>query len=141
MKEEFRDIVGYEGLYQVSNLGNVRSKKTNKQLYYSSSTKGYLRVGLFKDKKRKMFYIHRLVAQTFINNENNKPCVNHKDCNILNNRADNLEWCTHKENNSYKNHHLKRNVSTIIYYLERDYPDRLDLIKELQDIQKRIKDL
>jgi hypothetical protein len=139
MQEIWKDIKGYENLYQVSNLGNVKNKNTNKQLYYSGSTKGYLRVGLFKNKKRKMFYIHRLVAQTFIKNKGNKPCVNHKDCNILNNRVENLEWCTYKENNSYKNHHLKRNISSALYYLKKDYPNELDIIKELEKIKEKIK--
>lgn len=136
--EIWRDIKGYENLYQVSNLGNVRSLKTNKNLYYSKSRR-YLRVGLFKDKKRSCFSIHRLVAEAFIPNPNNYPCVNHKDCNGNNNKVDNLEWCTYKQNNNYKNHHLKRNISSAIYYLRKDYPKEKELINDLEKIQDKIK--
>jgi hypothetical protein len=62
---------------------------------------GYLFVGLRKDGKRKFRYIHRLVAETFIPNTNNYPCINHKDENIKNNNVNNLEWCTYKYNSNY----------------------------------------
>ena len=138
--EVWKDIKGYEGLYQVSNLGNVKSLKTNKNLYYSKS-RNYLRVGLNKNGVRRGFSIHRLVAQAFIPNPKNKPCVNHKDCNPKNNCVDNLEWCTHKYNNSYKNHHLKRNISSAIYFLKRDYSNEKKLIKELEKIRNKINNL
>jgi len=140
VKEIWKDIKGYEKLYQVSNLGNIKSLKTGKNLYYSKS-KRYLRVGLFKDKKRKGFSIHRLVAEAFIPNPNNYPCVNHKDCNGNNNRVDNLEWCTYKQNNDYKNHHLKRNISSAIYYLKKDYPEEKEIINDLEKIKDKIKNL
>lgn len=140
MQEIWKDIKDYEGLYKISNLGNVKSLKTNKNLYYSKS-KNYLRVSLNKDGIRKGYSIHRLVAEAFIPNPNNYPCVNHKDCNGNNNNVDNLEWCTHKQNNSYKNHHLKRNVSSAIYFLKRDYFNEKELIKELEEIRNKINNL
>ena len=81
--EEWRDIKGYEGKYQVSNLGRVRSLNFNKtgkikELSYAKR-RGYLGVTLFKDKKSKTFAVHRLVAKMFIPNPNNYPQVNHKD--------------------------------------------------------------
>ena len=101
-EEMWKAIPGYEGLYEVSDAGNVRSvyryKRTLKPMI---SNTGYKRVDLFKDKIRKQFSIHRLVAMTFIPNESGKPFVNHKDEDKLNNNAENLEWVTHEENCRY----------------------------------------
>ncbi len=138
--EIWKDIKDYEGLYKISNLGNVKSLKTNKNLYYSKS-RNYLRVSLNKNGIRKGYSIHRLVAQTFIPNPNNYPCVNHKDCNGNNNKVNNLEWCTYKQNNSYKNHHLKSKISSAIYFLKRDYSNEIELISELEKIRNKINNL
>lgn len=140
MKEIWKNIKDYEGLYQVSNLGNVKSLKTNKCLYYSKS-KNYLRVGLNKNGIRRGYSIHRLVAQTFIPNPDNLPCINHKDCNGHNNKVDNLEWCTYKYNNSYKNHYLKKNISATIYYLKRDYPNEQEIIELAEKLKDKINNL
>lgn len=111
MKEEWRDIPGYEGIYQASNLGNIRSNYTKLQghptrskggiLKATSNNNGYLSVALYKDGKKKKYLIHRLIATTFIPNPNNLPQINHKDENRHNNHADNLEWCTARYNNWY----------------------------------------
>lgn len=102
MVEEWRDIKDYEGLYQVSNTGKIKSlyRDTGKILTGEiiQKGKGYLRVELTQNKKVKRFLVHRLVAQAFIPNPENKPEVNHIDGNTLNNNASNLEWCTHREN-------------------------------------------
>lgn len=105
MQEEiWKDIKGYEGFYQVSNLGKVRSfprRGTYKTIYIlkpRKTHKGYLQVILTKNNKPKSFSIHRLVAKTFISNLNNYPQVNHIDGNKLNNCVDNLEWCTNEHN-------------------------------------------
>lgn len=110
--EIWKDIKGYEELYQVSNLGRVKSldhyikqRNNSKKLYKGQMIKpqlnhqeqGYFIVGLSKNNKRKCYYIHRLVAEHFIENPKNKPEVNHKDGNKLNNRIDNLEWATREE--------------------------------------------
>lgn len=105
-KEIFKDIKGYEGLYQVSNLGNVKSlgndkAKKERILKTGKNIWGYLYVILRKNRKGKITYIHRLVANTFIPNVDNLPQVNHKDENKENNCADNLEWCNAKYNNTY----------------------------------------
>lgn len=141
MKEIFKDIKGYEGLYQVSNYGNVKSLKNNIIKKPSKLPKGYLQMRLSKNGKCKYISIHRLVAQAFIPNPQFKPCVNHKDCNPQNNCVDNLEWCTYKENNSYKNHHLKSNISSAIYYLKKDYPNEKEIINKLQEIKSAIQKL
>ena len=107
MDEIWKDIEGFEGLYQVSNLGNVKSlvdsngvsrEKIRKP---SICSNGYLQVILYKNKTIKHFSVHRLVAIAFIPNPNNLPCVNHIDECKTNNVASNLEWCTHKENINY----------------------------------------
>lgn len=99
MQEIWKDIKGYEGLYQISNLGNLISIKHNtiKPIIVFKSQR-YLRSNLWKDGKYKTFSIHRLVAEAFLPNLNNFPVVNHKDGNKLNNRVDNLEWCTQSYN-------------------------------------------
>lgn len=97
MKEIYKDIQGYEGRYQVSNLGNVISFKRGIQLKPDNQN-GYLRVSLCKDGVATRFLIHRLVAQAFIPNKDNKPHINHIDNNPSNNNVSNLEWCTHSEN-------------------------------------------
>lgn len=103
MIEEWRDVVGYEGIYQVSNLGNVRSVLADehyraKMLKPHEQTNGYLFVNLWKDKTPKHKTLHRLVAEAFIPNPDKLPCVNHKDEDKHNNCADNLEFCDHKYN-------------------------------------------
>ena len=96
--EEWRKIKGYEGIYSVSNIGNIRNDQTNKILSKYVSHKGYEVIYLCNKGKRKNMKVHRLVAIAFIPNVENKPQVNHKDGNKLNNNVDNLEWVTCKEN-------------------------------------------
>ena len=111
MSEIWKDIEGYEGLYQVSNYGRVRSLdryvkqnhntkqlKKGKLIQPIKDCKGYLRLKLCKENTSKRVKIHRLVAQAFIPNPENKPQVNHIDGNKTNNRIQNLEWCTNSEN-------------------------------------------
>lgn len=100
MKEEWRDIKGYEGLYQVSNFGKVRSDKGNLKAQFKNR-QGYFRVQLYKNNKGKHFSVHRLVALAFIPNAENKPQVNHIDENKENNIFTNLEWVTQSENHNH----------------------------------------
>ena len=106
MDEVWKDIEGYEGLYQVSNLGNVRSLKYAggnkvKLLKQYTDKKGYKRIGLYKNGKYKLYMVHRLVTIAFIPNPNNLPIINHKDEDKTNNNVNNLEWCTYEYNNTY----------------------------------------
>lgn len=111
MKEIWKQIEGYENLYEVSNLGRVRSverpsrNKRNKNgvikgkiLKPGSNPVGYVIVSLYRDKKQKFFQVHRLVAKAFIPNVMNKEQVNHIDGNKKNNNINNLEWATRSEN-------------------------------------------
>ena len=96
-----KPIKGWEGLYEITEDGKVFSIKRNIFLKPRESMDGYMRVCLCKDKLRREYRIARLVAETFIENMENKPEVNHKDYNRKNNSVDNLEWVTGKENSHY----------------------------------------
>lgn len=138
--EKWVDVIGFEGLYQISNAGVVKSlKRQNNKVIGSRrhfdfilkpeiTTLGYCRVTL----SRKRFALHRIVAKHFIDNNQNKPHVNHKDGNKLNNCVENLEWCTVTENNNHalntglrkmplgeKNHASKLvlDLNTGVYYM------------------------
>ena len=99
MIEEFKEIIGYEGLYWISNLSNVKSKF--KQLKLCINKDGYYVVNLCKENHTKTFNVHKLVALHFIDNPNNLPQVNHKDECKTNNCVTNLEWCTQQQNHDY----------------------------------------
>lgn len=111
--EQWRAIEGYEGLYQISNMGRVKSLPKmggwhyideEKLLNMHDNGKGYLYVDLYDyDGNRKKSYVHRLVAFAFVNNPNNHPIINHKDEDRKNNISTNLEWCTQKYNLNYGN--------------------------------------
>ena len=107
MTEVWKDIEGFEGLYQVSNLGNVKSLRYRgvtgweKNLVPKINNSGRLWVELLKDGTRKCFLIHRLVGFAFIPNPLNLPQINHMDENPKNNCVDNLEWCTQEYNIKY----------------------------------------
>lgn len=119
MEEIWKDIKGYEGLYQISNLGRCRSldrviNRVKGQSFYKGKilqsmkcTNGYLEYVLNKSGQRKVFLAHRLVAIHFIDNPFNKKEVNHKDENPLNNKVDNLEWVSPQENSNYGSRNLK----------------------------------
>ena len=96
-----RDICGYEGLYAITDNGEVWSYRKNKFLKQHITNDGYLYVTLYKNKQRKTIKVHRLVAETYIPNPNNLPEVNHKSEVTTNNCIDNLEWVTKKENANY----------------------------------------
>lgn len=98
--EQWRDVVGYEGLYQVSNRNRMKSFHYGVEKLHTPylNKDGYLKVGMTKDGKKKSFIFHVLVAQAFVPNPDGKPEVNHIDGNKQNNRPENLEWVTHREN-------------------------------------------
>ena len=118
MQEEWRDVVGYENVYQVSNLGNVRSvdryynqvngKNGNCNHIYKGRTlkqfknnAGYMQVQLSYRYKSIPKRVHRLVAEAFLDNPNNYKCVNHIDGSKENNNVNNLEWCSYSHNNRH----------------------------------------
>ena len=138
MQEEiWKDIPGYENCFQASNLGRIRSldrlvKRKNKNGVYSNypvkgkiitqfiNNNGYYRVHLDNSKS-----VHRLVAEAFIPNPDNLPCVNHKDLNTLNNCVDNLEWCSYYYNNHYDSATERR-----IEGVKRNWTKRKQLVSE-----------
>ena len=126
MEEEWRDVIGFEGHYQVSNKGNVRSitrtivfKTGAKRIFegcilkYRINRGGYPQVILQKGRKRKTTPIHRLVATAFLSNPENKLTVNHIDGNKLNNSVKNLEWATRSENCLHRDYVLKKRITPV----------------------------
>ena len=124
MQEEWKDIEGFEGMYQVSNLGRVKSlarfkRKEDKIIKGNPNQLGYLQVQLYKDRKRHIYMVHRLVLQAFDPISNPEEMTgNHKDFNVQNNALGNLEWCTTLENNRH-------------YWDNADLEKREELIKEV----------
>lgn len=136
MKEIFRDIKDFEGLYQVSNLGNVFSIRSNRLLKLTTNGK-YPIVQLWINGKFKWFYVHILVAKTFpeiCGEWFEGAIVNHKDCCTTNNIATNLEVCTYTYNNTYNNRHLltaKLNSKIVL-----QYDKQMNFIKEWSSIKE-----
>jgi len=95
--ETFKDIDGYEQLYQISNTGKIKSKRSGKVLKNIMTKDGYYRICLCNG-GQKMFLVHRLIAIHFIDNPENKPCINHINGIKSDNSIGNLEWVTHSEN-------------------------------------------
>ena len=156
MKEIWRDIKGYENLYQISNLGRIKTKqkkvnnrfkdiiREEKIIKLSLNRNGYYIVHLWKDGKSINKTVHRLVANAFIPNENKLPLINHKDENKKNNCVDNLEWCTYKYNSNYGERNKKlskimktKNCKKIIAYdyktneIYNEYPSISECAREL----------
>ena len=148
-KEIWKDIKGYEGIYQVSNLGRV--KRLNKQIIRKNgrvqtfkekimkpydNQNGYLKINLHKNKRLYSIYIHKLVAEQFISNPNNYKEINHKDENKYNNIANNLEWCNHKYNCNYgtkiERQTSKKSKKVVQYDKKMNYLKTYNSIKEAQ---------
>ena len=151
--EIWKDIKGYEGLYQVSNFGNVKSlerykknhsklQKVNEKILKATinKTNGYVYVMLMKNASEKNTRVHKLVAEAFLPNEDNKPQINHIDGNKANNKVDNLEWCTCSENvtHAYKNR-LANNDNQKIKI--RQYDKQHNFIAEFDSLLKAAKEL
>ena len=137
--EQWRDIDGYDGAYQVSDLGRVRSHKSGewKVMRARKDRGGYLRLSLFKDGKHKRFSVHRLVAQAFIyNDDETKISINHRDECKQNNRVSNLEYCTVLYNNTYndlrrrcREHNSKRNEIKELYDPNLSIDDNIEVFR------------
>lgn len=141
MKEFWKEIKGYEGLYQVSNYGRVKSLYWNNEriMKTAKGKDGYLLVQLWKNKKGKMYSVHRLVAQAFIPNPDNLPIINHKDEKPSNNHVENLEWCDYIYNNNYgttKQRRADKQSKTVYQYnlkgeFVAEYPSTMEIQRQL----------
>lgn len=137
-----RDIENYEGLYAITRDGKVWSHRTKKFLSPGKRKDGYLQVGLYKDGKRKNVYIHKLVAEAFLENPENLPFVNHKDECKTNNNVKNLEYCTPKYNCNYgtRNKRITEKNCRKVYCFETEkiYNSYSEAAKELGLYQSEI---
>ena len=115
-KEIWKDIPGYEGLYQVNQWGDIYSLYTNKKLKWSLHKDGYKQYNLHKNKKAYIMMAHKAVALAFIPNPKNLPAVNHKDEDKSNCYFENLEWCDIAYNNTYNNRHKKIQEKELVKY-------------------------
>lgn len=137
-KEIWKDIKGYEGLYQISNYGNIRSikrKNVRKDRILKSrlGSNGYYFIFLYKKSERKFFKINRLVAVAFIPNLENKPQVNHINGIKTDNRVENLEWVTARENiNHALNTGLKKHHIIMQYSLDNEFIKEWNRVSELR---------
>ena len=112
MEEIWKEINGFEKLYMVSNTGKVKRVDKNKKLkLYTNKNNGYIYVNLSGNGKNKVLRVHKIVAEAFIPNKNKYKVINHKDGNKQNNRVDNLEWCTQKQNINHAKNILKIDFS------------------------------
>lgn len=142
-EEIWKDIAGFEGLYQVSNLGNVRSlnyarKHIIKNLTPHLGTNGYLRICFHKRPLHLGREVHRLVAEAFLPNQNNLPQVNHIDENRLNNRVENLEWCSCSYNANYGSRNLKmKQKNTALYGKPVMYIETGEIFESMSEASKR----
>lgn len=137
--EQWRDIDGYDGMYQVSDLGRVRSHKSGewRVMKQRKNRKGYLMIDLSLDGKRKNISVHRLVASAFIENDNIlNDQVNHRNEDKTDNRSTNLEWCTAQYNSTYNDlHHrtkrsqLKRDKIRPLYRPDLSIKENIELFR------------
>lgn len=131
--EEWKDIEGYEGLYQVSNYGRIKSLKrhhvrNDRILTFGTDKDGYKRVDLRKDGFCKTKRVHILVAKAFVPNPNGYTIVHHKDHNVENNRAENLEWMTKNEHDEM--HRIEMGTRIYLYTLDNQFVKSFDSITE-----------
>lgn len=133
--EIWKPVKGFEGLYEVSNMGNVRSVDRyvmsgnhccllkGKPIKACYNSDGYLIDGLYKNGKRKRYFVHRLVAEAFIPNPKNLPCVDHINTVRDDNSVENLRWCTRKENSNNPltiEHLIYQKINKPVYYIDED---------------------
>ena len=132
MDEIWKDIEGYEGLYQISNKGRVKSLKYGKERIRTPviTNDGYLNVILYKNTTAQHRLIHRLVAEAFIPNQDNLPEINHRDENKKNNCVENLEWCDRGYNVNYGTRNERITGRPSIAILQ--YSKSREFIKEWQ---------
>ena len=125
MKNElWKPVKGYEGLYEVSSLGRVRNNK-NKILKQFQFQNGYYGITLHKNGVQKTLLVHRLVAETLLQNPDNLSYINHKNEDKTDNRVENLEWCTQKYNCNYGSHNLKLSKSLKNRPFSNDWKNKL----------------
>lgn len=145
MVEIWKDIKDYEGLYQVSNLGRVKSFVHKKERILKLRFTGrYYQAELYKNKNSKSYSVHRLVAEAFIPNPDKLPCINHKDENKSNNHVDNLEWCTQHYNIHYGTGLHRRIITQYkpVICVEKGiiYPSQIEAGKQLGMCHRHIND-
>ena len=147
--ENWKDVAGYEGRYQVSNCGRVKNIRTGRVLRPAKNSRGYLRVLLCKDNEKKNRSVHRLVALAFVPSEREGLEVNHKNGVKTDNRAENLEWVTRSENmvhlaamKAARSDELRKLVTDAVAEAMLEEDERLRAMEaKLQAIEERAREL
>lgn len=139
-QEVWKDVVGYEGLYKVSDKGNVFGCRRG-EVMKSRMNKGYCLIKLTKDKKQKTCFVHRLVAEAFVENPDNKPEVNHLDENKINNDSSNLVWVTPKENSNWGTRNERVRENAPIKPVRKLNPLTNEVVKEYESVKCALIDM
>lgn len=135
--ETWKPIAGYENYYEVSNTGFIRSIKRSKLLQQAANHRGYFRVALSKDGVSKQVTVHRVVAEIFIPNPENKPTINHKNGIKTDNRVENLEWATYSENMIHSCNVIKRGTFSVGHVAYKRFSSGKSPAKKSRSIQKK----
>lgn len=138
--EQWKEIKGYEGFYLASSFGRIKSVRSNKIMSVKKHLRGYPQINFSVKGVRKVLYVHRIIAETFLENDSNRNTVDHIDENKKNNKLNNLQWCSHKENITHF-HSRRINKKRLEKHMRLTENDVNHIRKERFCFKAKVKDL